>query len=76
MDSRFLEVGEVYNHPDLGRVRLEELPREDPEGARVVILGGRESDETRTVSVERDALSLVDPNWNPETGSAPSQDVL
>lgn len=76
MDTSMLEVGEVYNHDDFGRVRLEALPREDPNGARVVILGGRDAEEERTVSVERESLSMIDPNWDPDYGHPPSQDVL
>jgi len=76
MDTSMLEVGEVYNHEDFGRVRLEELPREEPNAARVVILGGKDANEDRTVTVDRESLSMVDLDWNPNYGASPSQDIL
>lgn len=76
MDTGMFEVGEVYNHKDFGRVRLKELPREDPQGARIVILGTGETGKGRTVSVKRERLSMVDQDWGPDLGKPPPQRYL
>jgi len=51
--STTLEPGEVYEHPEHGRVRLVELPEDDPESAWVFPIDSKKEWE---ISVSRSSL--------------------
>lgn len=62
----------IYQHEDLGRVRVKKLPRNRPRGVLVTILSS-DSDATKLVEVEREKLSEFDPSWSEEPSYDPNE---